>query len=128
MFNNYYTKYFFNVLSNRFLFLVLFQFIEDGVPLHCECGLEFLSLQQLAKHRRSYCCFNLTFRCSECDFKTRYKGNLKQHYNTKHNPNAMTYSCGLCEYKSFIRSKVRRHVVTMHTKAFETGQTDLLIV
>ena len=50
--------------------------------------------------------------CGECDHQTKYKGNLKEHYQSAHA--GVKYECQQCDYKATTRSSLQRHPKSVH--------------
>jgi hypothetical protein len=47
--------------------------------------------------------------CKDCDFKTKYKGNLKQHRADTHNKNVTWHYCKDCDFKAKLKSNLKQH-------------------
>ena len=50
--------------------------------------------------------------CDQCDYKTKWKDNLKKHIDAVHG--AVWYSCDQCDYKSKWKDNLKKHIDSGH--------------
>jgi uncharacterized Zn-finger protein len=62
------------------------------------------------------------FRCDQCEYKCRQKGNLTRHKLAQHTPadEIKWFKCDECEYKAKLNSNLTRHKLAQHTPIDET--------
>ena len=63
------------------------------------------------------------FKCSNCDYSSRYKRNLERHRSTQHdrvkipeNNESAEYTCSKCKYKTYTEFGLKVHIASAHPK------------
>jgi predicted RNA-binding Zn-ribbon protein involved in translation (DUF1610 family) len=59
------------------------------------------------------------YSCNKCEYKTKYRGNIKEHNITNHlsTDASQWYSCDECEFKSRRKYHLKRHKTVVHPSA-----------
>lgn len=58
---------------------------------------------------------NEMHQCKECNYKSRYKSDLKKHIRSVHTKDIDWFKCELCDYKAKFKSDLKRHIICLHT-------------
>ena len=93
---------------------------EEGVKnfLCDKCSFSSLTNVTLLAHIANV--HTAEFKCSDCNYKSKFKGNLSKHQILKHGPTNTT--CTLCEFSSDERSEMKEHIVKIHPELVASEQ------
>ncbi|XP_032074500.1 transcriptional repressor CTCFL [Thamnophis elegans] len=91
-------------------------------PQKCnECGMAFVTVGELSRHKRYKHTLEKPFKCSICNYCSVEAGKLKRHISS--HTGERPYSCTMCSYASRDTYKLKRHMAThpgtMCEKPFE---------
>ena len=77
-----------------------------------DCSQSFTMNEQLQKHIATEHLGN-TFQCNECDFQSKFKGNLRHHKLIQHS-DTFFFFCSQCKYKTKEKSTLNIHTQVEH--------------
>ena len=85
---------------------------QDRLTCHI-CDIEFNDIDTRIKHVRDTHRID-PFKCSLCDFETKYNRDMKRHVRLIHEENPTMFTCDVCNYESSSKYNLERHINTCH--------------
>ena len=75
-----------------------------------DCEETFALLKDYYRHKRNM--HQPNYFCDQCNYETRQRGTLKQHYQAQHL--GIKHKCEHCEYKASQKSALKNHSKSVH--------------
>jgi len=75
-----------------------------------DCEETFALLKDYYRHKRNM--HQSNYFCDQCNYETRQRGTLKQHYQAQHL--GIKHKCEHCEYKASQKSALKNHIKSVH--------------